>query len=684
MYNQDGSVSASLAAVEELSHHVKVTARLDDTRSQASFDACIFPALSDPARSHEDIRLLTIATAAVTYGGLSGTNDVPKYMLFQAAWAVVLNTYLHAENPRFAIIGQSERRIVSASFSGGTTTLDLVGQLRVTSAPEPSAHSGQAQQLPCNTALYVLDDGHPSPEPADFLKDPHSGYDIAMCFPDGESSIQEMSIFWRAPYLDRFRPDPEIVCLHDLILRHARLRPTATAIDAWNGSLTYAALDAKTSLLASYLRSLGVGPEKLVPICFERSLYSIVATIAILRAGGAWVPLEPSHPPGRWRAIISATGARIAVASKLQADRLRPLIEHLVIADEDHTTDDTVDSAQETAYTPAVPDNAACVLFTSGSTGVPKGVVHRHRDFATNIRFQNPHVQINSATRSNAHTPYSFIVSVIELWTTLAEGGCVCVPSDWDKLNDMPGSIRRLKTNWIAATPSLFTTWKQDDLRGIKTVFLAGEKQSHAIANRSGGQLSILNCYGSSEGIAHTIIKVEPDKDPAYLGPARGCVGWVVDQSDHDRLVPVGAVGELLLEGFNVAREYIGDPLQTGASFVLNPAWYSEFRKGEVSIPLLKTGDLVRYNSDGSLTLVGRKDFQVKLRGQRIEPGEVEFHLRKILPTARHIAVDLVCPANTSKPLLMAFVEPGSAVLDSQTIESMSSRPKMLWGLLLD
>ena len=685
--------------------------------NHAAADACIFPKLNERAGHKDDIQEFTIQLDRGPRQS-SSEHNVSQNLFYQASWAILLNAYFQAEAPLFAHVNGTRRSITSASITEGTTVAELIQQLGDSRVAQSTRSDFHDPALLYNTALHFAEGHHEVHQATVLLKEPGNVYDVVLDIPAHKNPLCELSILWRSSSLDiaqaknilhtfkwttsilannyhskirsldlisprdknqisrwnSFRSDAEPFCLHDLILRHVVSKPSATAIDAWNGKISYQELDAKSATLAAKLVALGVGPETPVPILFERNLYSIIATIAVLRAGGAWVPLETSHPPDRWQAIIDTTRASIGIASALQADRLKPLVTHLLVVDDSYfkSTDQSQSTSINLQKSPN-PENAACILFTSGSTGIPKGVVHRHRDLVTNAVYQNPHVEINSRTRSTAHIPYSFVVSVLELWTTLTVGGCVCIPSDWDRMNDLPGFIRRFRTNWIAATPSLFTTWTSEDLQGIKTVFLAGEKATQAVLDKGDADIGVVNCYGSTEGIAHTIIKVRKDQDPAYLGHMRGSVGWVVDPYDYNRLVPVGAIGEMVIEGFNTAREYINNPEQTSITFIRSPKWYSDFRAEKDFIPLLKTGDLVRSNSDGSLTMVGRKDFQVKLRGQRIEPGEVEFHLRKLLPSVQRLAVELVHPSNVQRPMLMAFVEAGPDDLDQRKKEGKHS-----------
>jgi aryl carrier-like protein len=265
-------------------------------------------------------------------------------------------------------------------------------------------------------------------------------------------------------------------------------------------------------------------------------------------------------------------------------------------------------------------------------------------------------LKINSETRAFQFAAYTFIVNTFELFTPLIEGGCVCVPSKEDRLGRTAGAMRDLGANWATFTPSFLRSIKPEDVPNAKTITLAGEPVQEDNLKTWGPRVNLVNMYGSSECSVCVTGDFSGRTGRSTIGRAVGTVAWIADVADHNRLAPVGSIGELLVEGPTLAREYIHLPDKTADAFIENPPWLRDIRKGAPS-RVYKTGDLVRYGSDGRLNLVGRKDMQVKLRGQRIEIEEVEFHLRQAMPRGIEAAVGLVRPVEQpDKPFLAAFV----------------------------
>lgn len=421
-------------------------------------------------------------------------------------------------------------------------------------------------------------------------------------------------------------PDRVDACVHELLLQHAKDSPNSPAVCSWDGDLTYAELAKASFNLAHHLNAIGVGPEVLVPVCFKKSVYTIVAMVAIHRAGGAFVPLDPSHPQDRLQAIVRKTNAKIIVASPDTAH----LFEGMSI------TTVTLSSALLGSLNPFVdcllfsvrPDSAAFVLFTSGSTGSPKGIVQEHASVCTSSIAHGRAMYMNSGSRVLQYAAYTFDVSMMDIFTTLIYGGCVCTPSEEDRMGNIAGVMNTMRVNWVLFTPSVASLIMPEDVPELRILALGGEAVTKENVHRWAGKVRLLNCYGPAECAASAINLIDPrDSRAGTIGRAFGCgLCWVVDQKNHNRLVPIGAVGELLVEGPTLARGYLEDMDKTKAAFIKSPEWLYENGHRRPR-RLYKTGDLVRYNSDGSLDFMGRKDLQLKVRGQRVEIGEVEHHL---------------------------------------------------------
>ena len=424
-------------------------------------------------------------------------------------------------------------------------------------------------------------------------------------------------------------PDKINACVHELVLQHAKDSPESPAVCSWNGNLSYGDLEKSSLPLMQHLVSLGVGPEILVPICFKKSMFAIVSMIAILRAGGAFVPLDPSHPQDRIDGIIKKANAKLVMASPETEHVFEGLAASILSVSQQFLKSLSLQgqAADPVAHAEPRPDNAAFVLFTSGSTGKPKGIIQEHASVCTSSIAHGRALHMSSQSRVLQYAAYTFDVSMMDIFTTLICGGCVCVPSEEDRMSGIADVMNRMQVNWVLFTPSVASLIAPEDTPHLQTLVLGGEAVTRDNINCWAGKVQLLNCYGPAECAASTVGALNPGDMTAGIGKAFGCgLCWVTDPLDHNRLVPIGAVGELLVEGPTLARGYIDDIEKTRAAFIKNPKWASKIGSGRPR-RIYKTGDLVRQNADGSFEFVGRKDFQLKMRGQRVELGEIEHHL---------------------------------------------------------
>ena len=450
-------------------------------------------------------------------------------------------------------------------------------------------------------------------------------------------------------------PDAVEDCIHNLIKEQALSRPNAPAIASWDMDFTYAELDDSANRLAHYLRSKGVGSEVFVLICFEKSAFTLVAMLAVLKAGGACVPLDPTHPETALKLRADDTKARIALVTPKLADIFKKIVPEIISIDKKLLG--SLRSSKNSKLDAVTPANACFVIYTSGSTGKPKGVVLEHRGIATSAKYHGPLLGYESDSRVLQFASYTFDNSLAEMFTTLMRGGCVCVPSDHERLNDLAGAINRLQVTFVDITPTVATFLQPTEVPTLKRVALGGEAVTKRCVEIWSDHVSLHCCYGPSECSINSTYSGEIAKPgkATNIGHAIGSVAWVVDPNDYHRLMPVGCVGELLVDGPIVSRGYLNLPEKTAESFITCPTWLSDFADGEVlSRRIYKTGDLVRYDSDGTLMYLGRKDTQVKLNGQRIELGEIEHHIEKNLPESAQSAVELV--AFDGKKALACFV----------------------------
>lgn len=478
-------------------------------------------------------------------------------------------------------------------------------------------------------------------------------------------------------------------CVHDTFKDQALQRPNANAVHAWDAQLTYSDLDMLSDNLAHYLAQSGVQVEDKVSLCFEKSAWVVVSMMAVLKAGGTCVSLDPSHPRDRSETIIRDAGCHILLSAPGVSGMFSDMVDGLLVLNIDEQFVESLANAN-TKFEPnglASPDNAAFIVYTSGSTGVPKGVVLEHASVSTSARAHGTVLDIGPSSRVLQFAAHVFDISIQDIFTTLTRGGCVCIPSESERLNDLEGAINRMQVNWACITPTVATLLRPSNIRCLKTLTLAGEAVTKKAVDIWGGNVNLNNCYGPAESTIYCAWngKVTP-QSPSNIGTGLSSNLWVVDVSSHDRLAPVGCIGELVIEGPLLAREYLNDPDKTLASFITNPAWadvdsISQIRR------MYKTGDLVRYNVDGSLDYLGRKDSQVKIHGQRLELSEIEHHLAAndgienamvILPKGLQVLVAITTLRKSSQPLAESIsnVPPPNDsinILDGYTVNIKSS-----------
>jgi amino acid adenylation domain-containing protein len=451
---------------------------------------------------------------------------------------------------------------------------------------------------------------------------------------------------------------PTEACVHNLVEHRAQIQPAAQAVCAWDGSLSYEALDRYSSQLAAHLvKDYGVGPESLVPICFEKSLWYVISILAVMKAGGACVPMDPKHPPGRMKMIIDVLGdnnADLILTSIVNAESLHTISPRVLAVDSTLLESLAGKESGTLPHQPS-PQNACVVVFTSGSTGIPKGIVIEHTSLCTSAIEHGAFIRLGVDSRVLQFAAHTFDISMGDILATLIHGGCVCIPSEHERMNNLAGAIATMDINHVSLTSTVARQLEPQNVPSLKTLILAGEAMTRKLVEDWADKVTLINMYGPAECTVYCIGKgnITRTTEPSNIGQGVGATVWIADPQDYNKLMPIGSVGELLIEGPTVARGYLGNKAQTHANFVENPAWATV--TGGIPRRLYKTGDLGYYNSDGSIAFVGRNDNQVKLHGQRIEIGEVEHHLRKVLPGSMDGAACIVTPKG-GKSILAAFV----------------------------
>ncbi|NVJ19557.1 amino acid adenylation domain-containing protein, partial [Myxococcus sp. AM010] len=406
--------------------------------------------------------------------------------------------------------------------------------------------------------------------------------------------------------------------------------PDAPAVALGEQVLSFTQLNARANQLAAHLRTLGVGPEVRVGLCLERTPEAIVAVLAVLKAGGAFVPIDPAAPAQRKSFVLKDSDASVLLTVQHLAEPWQPHVQHLLCLDAEASTLASLPTDEVAVEVRG--ENLAYVIYTSGSTGMPKGVMVQHQSLAAlhSASSQAFHSGLAPGQRFSLNAPLYFDVSMDQL-VHMADGHCLClVPEETRKDPEaMLAWLGQQRVDVLDCTPAQLTLLLQAGLlerpHVPARILCAGEAMDPSLWSQlaSTERTTAFNAYGPTESTVYaTFAKVRrsPSPVPVIGKPLVGTRAYVLDA--RQQLAPLGTAGELYLAGDGLARGYLGQPRLTAERFVPNP-----FAKtpGE---RLYRTGDKVRWRHDGTLEYLGRLDFQVKLRGFRIELGEVEAALR--------------------------------------------------------
>jgi amino acid adenylation domain-containing protein len=462
-------------------------------------------------------------------------------------------------------------------------------------------------------------------------------------------------------------------CVHQAIPFQAR--GPQLAVRAWDGDATYRDLDVLSTRLAHYLVSMGVGPDRLVPLCFHKSLWAVITVIAVLKAGGAPVFLNPDLSPDRLAGLVDFVDSDLLLTSaealpqRNTANHRKPLAKNIVDIDAgfvqglaDHGDDLTPSTLPQVQ-----PHNLGFGVFTSGTTGVPKCIILEHQNLMTAACLYRDNDEFRPGARVLQFASYAFDVSVKDMLGTLLYGCELYVPSEEDRMNNLVQYMQTHRITQAMLTPTIAGLFGPSDVPSLQVLALIGEKLTAGNMATWAQAVHLINSYGPAETTVQSVCNsgLAADTDPRNIGRALGCNVWLCDPGDHNLLVPIGAVGEMVIEGPIVSRGYLKNVEKTSAAFISPPDWLPAARRNDNKSRLYKTGDLARLGSDGRLTILGRDDAQVKLHGQRIELEEIEFRLKNQLPTSVGVVVEMVSPRGSGdSSLLTAFLHDRTTPVD--------------------
>ncbi|HSV66607.1 MAG TPA: amino acid adenylation domain-containing protein [Mycobacteriales bacterium] len=441
-------------------------------------------------------------------------------------------------------------------------------------------------------------------------------------------------------------------CVHEWFARRARERPEATAVTFEGAQLSYRELDERANRLAHGLVAHGAGPEVRVGLCASRGIDAIVGLLGVLKAGAAYVPLDPAYPAERLSFLVEDSGAHLVLTTRAFQDRLPP--GDVLCLDGDWYAE-LPTGVPETAVRP---ENVAYVIYTSGSSGRPKGVLIEHH--AVTRLCADEHVRLGADDVQAQCAPLSFDASAFEVWGALLSGARLAIlPSGVHSTEELGAFLRANKVTALLLISGMFHEIASADpgvLDGLRRLLVGGDvvsPEACARIRRRLPHLELVNAYGPTE--VTTITSAHrvgtPAGGPVPIGrPVTETRCYVLDQDLN--VVPVGVPGELYVGGTRLARGYLNRPALTAERFVADP-----FGSGT---RLYRTGDLARWRADGVLDFAGRIDDQVKIRGFRVELGEVETALRRHPDVAE--AVVLAREDTPGHKRLVGYVVPRGSV----------------------
>ncbi|AVR98931.1 non-ribosomal peptide synthetase [Pseudoduganella armeniaca] len=467
-------------------------------------------------------------------------------------------------------------------------------------------------------------------------------------------------------------PQQQPALLHQMFEAQARATPDVPAVLCDDTVLTYAALDARANQLAHHLRALGVGPDTLVALCTERSVEMVVGMLGVLKAGAAYVPLDPDYPPQRLAFMLDDTAAPVLLTQQRLLAQLPPHRARTLCLDSEW---EHIAAAPATAPdNVTLPQHLAYCIYTSGSTGGPKGAINTHQGVANLLRwYTSPPLAMASGERIVLASSLSFDLTQKNILGTLSAGATLVVPAGPTADAALfQAALARHRPTRVNCAPSAYRALMEGCTDNpLRTVVLGGEPIDHVLmAELASRDIDLVNSYGPTEcaDVALYCLR-HPDAsgDGIALGrPLPDVQVYLLDQALQP--VPVGVTGEIHIAGIGLARGYLNRPDLTAERFIPNP-------HGAPGSRMYRTGDLGRYLPDGSIEFLGRIDHQVKIRGFRIELGEIEGALLRC-PGVREAAVLARADGGEEKRLVAYLVvQPGAtlepAALHAQLLQSL-------------
>ncbi|MEM7530540.1 MAG: amino acid adenylation domain-containing protein [Chloroflexota bacterium] len=444
--------------------------------------------------------------------------------------------------------------------------------------------------------------------------------------------------------------------VHQLFEARVVEAPDSVAVRFGDAQLTYHELNVRANQLSHHLIELGIGREDLVGVFVERSLDVVVAMLAIFKAGGVYLPLDPAYPPERLAFMLEDTQAAVLLTKEKWMAQLPPHQAKVIVLDADQAL--LAEKSTENPNRSVEGNDLAYVIYTSGSTGLPKGVSTEYRSLTNYIHNDIKYLHLSPADRMTQFFSLSFDASVAEILVPICAGARLYVMTEEQVLHG-PALLTLIKNEaitYLFLTPTVmatFATVNPNEFPALRAICAGGENCTPDLVRHWWTPTRrFYNIYGPTEfTMAATLYECTPHDAPAPIGHIYdNCQAYVLDE--YMEPVPIGVAGELYLGGVQVARGYFNRPELTAEKFVPNP-----FGPAENPGRLYKTGDLVTFRKDRMIVFVGREDGMVKVRGLRIELGEIEAALNEH-PDVQQVVVDTVKDESGRDQQLVAYVVP--------------------------
>jgi amino acid adenylation domain-containing protein/thioester reductase-like protein len=446
---------------------------------------------------------------------------------------------------------------------------------------------------------------------------------------------------------------------HSSFEARARTNPDALAISAWDGSFTYDELNRAANRLGHHLvNELAVKQGDLMIVNFEKSVWYFVAILAVNKVGAAWVALDPVDPPQRQEQMVQQTRAKLALTSEQRLEQMTAFglkaIEIGTDLDEKLSRDGVLKDQNLSIDIP--PESMACVAYISSGTGFPRGVVVSHQALFTSQLSMGCKLGLTDEVRILQFSLFTFELSMGEFIAPLMFGASIHVPSEEVRFKDLMGYIRREKVSWAFLNASFAETLWAQDFPDLRLLLIAGEPASERLIYEWFGRVRLISGWGSAETCGYSSFHEyrSPKDEPNTLGFPVGDLRWIVDRNDPHKLAPIGVTGEVVVQGPTLMSGYLNEDEDTKRCLLSPLPEWAPLQSTPGFDKMYKTGDLALYNPDGTIRFVARNDMRVKFRGMRMEIGDIEHHMKLVLPEVSHLVVDLLKTATRTS--LVVFI----------------------------